>query len=89
MVFSSFEVGDVSQRRGKGFCEACKPLIGPPFPTVRNTNTTLYLNELIPPSSLLAIGVVPAASWGNSNRSILEEDWGRAVGTPKVNIMRT
>lgn len=67
MVFSPFEVGEVSQRRGKGFCEASKPLIGSPFPTVRNTNTTLYLSERIPPSSLLAVGVVPAAGWGNSN----------------------
>jgi len=66
MVFSPFEVEEVSEG-GKGFCEASKPLIGSPFPTVRYTNTTLYLSELIPPSSLLAIGVVPAAGWGNSN----------------------
>lgn len=29
---------------GKCFCEASKPLIGSPFPTMRNTNTTLYLS---------------------------------------------
>lgn len=67
MVFSPYKAGEISEG-GKGFCEVSKLLIGSPFPTVRNTNTTLYLSELIPPSSLLAIGVVPAAGWGNRDQ---------------------
>lgn len=81
MVFSPFEVGEVLEG-GKGFCEASKPLFRSRFPTVRNTNTTLYLSELIPSSSLLAIGVVPAAGWGNSNTGEYIRGLGQGSGHP-------
>lgn len=68
MVFSPFKVRE-AEEGGKGFCEASKPLKRPPFPSVTNTNTTFFFfSELVPPNSLLAVGVVPAAGWGNSNQ---------------------
>lgn len=53
----------------KSFCEASKPLEGPHYPAATTQILPFFFfSELVPPSSLLAVGVVPAAGWGNSNQ---------------------